>query len=85
MRVIGIGFIRRPWFAKVAKAEVISMSVASPAPMAIGRYGGSSPVRPSLRAYSMPVLMPSACSVLMAGTLRLSSRAWRRAIGPSKR
>jgi hypothetical protein len=37
MRVTSIGSMRRPWLAKVPKAPTISCSVASPAPMAIGR------------------------------------------------
>ena len=37
MRVMYIGFMRSPWLAKLAKAAVMSDSVASPAPMASGR------------------------------------------------
>src|SRR5262249_38716683 len=63
-------------------APTISASVASPAPSAIGRKGGSSPAIPSLRAYSIPVSMPSAWSVFTAGMFRLCSIALRSGIGP---
>src|SRR5258706_2774438 len=58
------------------------MRVASPAPRAMGRNGGSSPARPSFRAYSMPDSRPTAWSVFTAGMLRLCSTAWRTGMGP---
>src|SRR6266571_292007 len=72
--------MRRPWLAKVAKAATISVRVASPAPRAMGRKGGSSPARPSLRAYSIPDSIPTAWSVFTAGTFRLCSTALRTGI-----
>ena len=80
--VISIGFIRNPWFGNAPKAAAISSGVASPAPSAIGRNGGSSPARPSFLAYSIPVSIPFAWRVFTAGTLRLCSSARLRGIGP---